>query len=334
MAILDNSGDIILDAVLTDAGRKKMAAGNFSITKFAFGDDEINYGLYDKNHSSGSAYFDLEILQTPILEAFTSKNANVNYGLTTYNNQRLLYLPVMVRNEKAALSNIGMSVLRRGELTYVAANDGVTQQALVSAFGTGGDAYVLLSGNKSGRGIVVETGLDTTELAGSTANKQNYLVSQGLVESGFIVSFDNRFIIGMLSANQGSTLSNNGTDGATQATLNLDTTIGGNQGSPSSPWANRFSTIAPALADNVVYRANDTTADTETSAIKGPRGAWTALGITMKELTTEDFTRFGKVSQDLLSDGNTYNYIDTEIEIYGTTTGAGDIIPVRLIKKV
>jgi hypothetical protein len=334
MAILDNSGDIILDAVLTDAGRKKMAAGNFSITKFAFGDDEINYGLYDKNHTSGSAYFDLEILQTPILEAFTSKNANVNYGLTTYNNQRLLYLPVMVRNEKPALTQIGLAATRRGELTYIAADDGATQTALIAAFGTNGDIYVILSGNASGRGIVVETGLDTTDLAGSTANKQNYLIAQSLVESGFNVSFDNRFIIGVLAASKGSTLSNNGTNGATQAGLKLAYAPSSQAGQGSSPWSNRFAVVVPALADNVVYRANDTVVDTTTSAVRGPRASWTAVGIVMKELTTEDYTRFGKVSQDLLSDGNTYNYIDTEIEIYGTTTGAGDIIPVRLIKKV
>ena len=54
----------------------------------------------------------------------------------------------------------------------------------------------------------------------------------------------------------------------------------------------------------------------------------------MKDLTTEDYNRFGKTAQNLLSDGNTYNYIDTEIEVYGATTGAGDIVAVRLIKKV
>ena len=71
MAFLDNSGDIILDTVLTEIGRKRMATGNFTITKFAFGDDEIDYNLYNKNHESGSAYYDLEILQTPIFQAST-----------------------------------------------------------------------------------------------------------------------------------------------------------------------------------------------------------------------------------------------------------------------
>ena len=33
MGFLDNSGDIILDAVLTDVGRKRMAEGNFRIAK-------------------------------------------------------------------------------------------------------------------------------------------------------------------------------------------------------------------------------------------------------------------------------------------------------------
>ena len=42
MAFLDNSGDIILDAVLTDHGRKILSRGDgsFQITKFALGDEE------------------------------------------------------------------------------------------------------------------------------------------------------------------------------------------------------------------------------------------------------------------------------------------------------
>jgi len=100
MAFLDNSGDIILDAVLTDKGRKRMARGNFKVVKFALGDDEIDYSLYNKNHPSGSAYYDLEILQTPILEAFTQANASLNYGLISYARNDLLYLPTIVLNEK------------------------------------------------------------------------------------------------------------------------------------------------------------------------------------------------------------------------------------------
>ena len=43
MAFLDNSGDIILDAVLTDVGRKRMAEGNFNIVKFLLNFQFINF---------------------------------------------------------------------------------------------------------------------------------------------------------------------------------------------------------------------------------------------------------------------------------------------------
>ena len=83
MAFLDNSGDIILDVVLTDHGRKVLAKGDgsFQITKFALADEEIDYSLYNKNHASGSSYYDLEILQTPILEAFTNNASSVKTRL-------------------------------------------------------------------------------------------------------------------------------------------------------------------------------------------------------------------------------------------------------------
>jgi hypothetical protein len=54
MAFLDNSGDILLDVVLTSVGRKRLAAGTFKPVKYAFGDQEINYGLYDSTNTNGS----------------------------------------------------------------------------------------------------------------------------------------------------------------------------------------------------------------------------------------------------------------------------------------
>ena len=107
MAFLDNSGDIILDAVLTDTGRKRLAAGDgsFRIAKFAFGDDEIDYTLYRNSnsaegaHPSGSAYYDVNILQSPILEAFTNNTSILNHKLVSYIRDDLLYLPVIKNND-------------------------------------------------------------------------------------------------------------------------------------------------------------------------------------------------------------------------------------------
>ena len=102
MAFLDNSGDIILDAVLTDTGRYRLAKGDgsFKITKFALGDDEINYGSYNKSHSSGSAYYDLEILQTPVLEAFTNNTSTMKSKLISIARTNLLYLPEILINDR------------------------------------------------------------------------------------------------------------------------------------------------------------------------------------------------------------------------------------------
>ena len=101
MAFLDNSGDIILDAVLTDTGRMRLARGDgsFKISKFAFADDEIDYSNYDKNHTSGSAYYDLQILQTPVLEAFTNNTSSMKSKLLSISRTNLLYLPVLELNE-------------------------------------------------------------------------------------------------------------------------------------------------------------------------------------------------------------------------------------------
>ena len=103
MAFLDNSGDIILDAVLTDIGRKRMAQGDgsFRITKFALGDDEINYNLWNSAHTGGTAYFGMEILQTPIEHAFSNSEASLNSKLVSYTNPNLLYLPMMILNTNA-----------------------------------------------------------------------------------------------------------------------------------------------------------------------------------------------------------------------------------------
>ena len=92
-----DTNNIILDAVLTDTGRARLARadGSFQITKFALGDDEINYGSYNKNHPSGSAYYDLDILQTPVFEAFTNNSSVLKFKLQSISRTNLLYLPII-----------------------------------------------------------------------------------------------------------------------------------------------------------------------------------------------------------------------------------------------
>ena len=111
MAFLDNSGDIILDAVLTEEGRRKLARGApLNIRSFALADDEINYGTYELDHPDGSAYEDLEVLQTPVFEAMTGRNSRLNHPLLKLHGTfDLLYMPVAKVNEKITISSTTMA---------------------------------------------------------------------------------------------------------------------------------------------------------------------------------------------------------------------------------
>tara|TARA_R110000796_G_scaffold14019_4_gene46041 strand:+ start:1510 stop:2442 length:933 start_codon:yes stop_codon:yes gene_type:complete len=106
MGFQDNSGDIILDVVLTDEGRRRLAKGDgsFEIVKFGVGDDEINYGLY--NLTTGSAYQDLSILQTPILEAFTNNASSMKSMLVSIPRTDILYMPILRLNEKTVQTQV------------------------------------------------------------------------------------------------------------------------------------------------------------------------------------------------------------------------------------
>lgn len=83
MAYLDNT-EITVDAILTKKGRQKLASGqSLNITKFALGDDEIDYTLYEPAHPLGSAYYDSAITSLPILEASPDETQVLRYKLVT-----------------------------------------------------------------------------------------------------------------------------------------------------------------------------------------------------------------------------------------------------------
>jgi hypothetical protein len=83
MAYLDNT-TITVTATLTKKGRELLAKnGNLNITSFALADDEIDYGLYQANHPLGSAFYDLAIRNTPVMEPFSDESQLMKYKLVT-----------------------------------------------------------------------------------------------------------------------------------------------------------------------------------------------------------------------------------------------------------
>lgn len=198
MAFLDNSGDIILDAVLTDTGRMRMAKGDgsFRIVKFALGDDEINYKTYDKTNPAGSQYYDLDILQTPVLEAFTNNISSMKSKLISITRNNLLYLPVIkVNNINTGVSNYAISDLVVNG--YVLAVDRTTEEFFSNnknslTYGSN-NALVnnqgILNGYTITTGIAIraDQGIDNKVILASTT------IDPDLKETQYTIEIDNRF---------------------------------------------------------------------------------------------------------------------------------------------
>lgn len=93
MGWLDNStNNIILDAVLTDYGRQALAKndGSFKISRFALGDDEVDYSIITKyGRTVGREKIEKN---TPVFEAFTNQNLSLKYKMISVP-RPLLHLP-------------------------------------------------------------------------------------------------------------------------------------------------------------------------------------------------------------------------------------------------
>ena len=83
MGYLDNSSRT-LDAILTKKGREILSSGgDFEVTKFALGDDEVDYALWDTTHTQGTDYYGAVIDNLPALEPFNDPSEIMKYKLVT-----------------------------------------------------------------------------------------------------------------------------------------------------------------------------------------------------------------------------------------------------------
>ena len=335
MGFLDNSGDIILDAVLTDVGRKRMAEGNFSITKFALGDDEIDYSLYNKTHPSGTTYFDLEIMQTPVMEAFTQANAGINYGLLTITAADLLYLPVLEINKKSPISNTVKTHSNFANVYFVADTTADTTTNLLASTALGDAKYFAVSNQSSGPAILLEGGLNTTVIKGDSANRTTYLVNNNLVDNYYYVYYDSRFLDGILGADT-TAVFNNTDNGDGTSTLNY--TLARGTSVSTDLQLENYSAARVAAPNNGVYYVSGQGVDDKTiSQIQGPRSSFTLINAVVKTTLDVEYTRYGTTNNTLFSalgDSALYNYIDTTLYVQGNITGIQAQIPLRIVKYV
>ena len=329
MGFLDNSGDIILDAVLTDAGRKRLARGDgtFKVTKYAFGDDEIDYGKYNPNAASGSAYFDLEILQTPILEAFTNNRSSLKSKLISLTNNNLLYLPQITLNENVVLEDTTRptnAALGSGSF-YVAVN-------LNAAEDLTGASKRALNGSTTqqtgGPYIRVDQGLLTNKIS-SDAN-----LSPELTEQQYMIEIDNRLgqlvdmgVFGGTSQGTAAGLASPAfIDDDQIATYYVTQGVGG--------FIANCTPGALTTANNVTDGAAAGSPGFE--VIEGPRGTKLAFSLFAKDSLRQSdylFDTIGETKTDPFGATATYKTISTTIRVTGVTTGYQIDIPVVFAKK-
>jgi hypothetical protein len=303
MGFLDNSGDIILDAVLTDHGRKLLAKGDgsFQITKFALADDEINYTLYNSSHASGSAYYDVEILQTPVLEAFTDNAGSCKSKLISYSSMNLLYLPVLKINQQATTTKMHSS--GSFMIAVDAETEGTTDNCNDCSVGYNGEnpvAGIIFGESLKGDNFIrIDQGIDSTEIS----PKQT--IDPDLNEVAYIVQIDNR--LGKIASKDGDLVPEDYID---------DDNIA-------------YYTVDVGLVTQITDDSNS-----QTQTIQGPRGSRLEFKIASSmDLNTSTylFTQLGGTSS---LETKNVRHIDSIVRVTGMKTGYSIDIPVRFVKSI
>jgi|10_taG_2_1085330.scaffolds.fasta_scaffold01463_4 hypothetical protein len=323
MGFLDNSGDIILDAVLTDAGRARLARGDcsFNIAKFALGDDEIDYSLYNKTHVSGSQYYDLEILQTPVLEAFTNNTSMMNSKLLSMVSDSEYYLPIIQLNEtqgaaKHATAGTFVVAVNKDTVDYITNANSATPTSMGAGILNGHEPGVSVASNA----LRADQGINNADRP-----PVNSLPIE-LTEQAYFLQMDNRL---------GSVRRPGGTGQLAYSYLDDDQIasyyleLGQWQG------LTHVSDFVENIAANLGAAA---------SPIAGERGTKVQFRIKSSlelESSQNLFERIGTQvasGQDITTDTGgqsltQYWYIDSTIRLTGVFTGYRIDIPVRYVRK-
>jgi hypothetical protein len=342
MGFLDNSGDIILDAVLTDLGRERLARGDgsFKITKFAVADDEIDYGKYNKNNPSGSAYYDLDILTTPVLEAFTNNIGSCKHKLMTIPRNNLLYLPVikLVDNSNIVMGSSVFGTLGTAQSAFRDLSSGMYLVTVDQNTSTTTDGSSIQLLNKAGvitgdgnsnyqnkTFIVLDQGLDTGKIPNT------FQLDSDLIENQFIIEMDDR--LGKLATGP-LTFNASTTQTVVQPNFVDDDRIASYYISKNNNGAFFDSNFGPATQGSTEV-GND-------SAILGPRGNRISFTVMASlELNTSE-SLFDRLGSTTALDGaaasvsdfaGTFKVIDSTVRVTGVTTGYRIDIPIRFVKK-
>jgi hypothetical protein len=128
MGFLDNTtNNIILDAVLTDEGRARLARsdGSFSISRFAMADDEVDYTIIEKfGRTVGKEKIEKN---TPVLEANTNSGEAIRYRALSASRTNILFLPYLTLSPSLTSVTLNNITSRTKKISFtIEANNGLS----------------------------------------------------------------------------------------------------------------------------------------------------------------------------------------------------------------
>jgi hypothetical protein len=171
VAFLDSVSSTV-DAILTTTGRALLAKnnGSFKIVKFAFGDDDVNYQLYNLNTDS-----DTDILNLPILEPSSNPDTALRYPLVT--------LPKGVVSVATLQISTSFIVLGLNRISTLPKNAAITVK---TTNGTDSSYSVVSRNSRIARANVTNTTIENDADGGSQAivviNSANDLTGSTIID--------------------------------------------------------------------------------------------------------------------------------------------------------
>ena len=361
MAFLKTSDSIIIKATLTDEGRKLLARGKFKISKFAFGDDEIDYELIDIDGIATSDGYLPALQSTKLLEAYGDKKKNVQYGLNSYDSgviyispadrermhetdastqprhSALFYLPILKQNDK-----LDVCPSRSGSYSYLSVNDETTDKLNgISNFN------FLATNRKEGCKIIIESGISNINMVEysldlqypSKRAREEFILKKFLLDIDYFIFSDDRFINEIYGIKNSSRFENFASG---ETIINLKT----DKSTPAISYESEFDNYATRILQGIPNLMFDyppgLPVSAPYSAHDGPRGSLIGFNPTvnqeMRINSTSDtdfrFTRYGRTEQILFAELplDKFDYVDTTIYIIGATTNSRVTVPIRIIR--
>lgn len=312
MGFLTNDTTIV-DAILTDEGRRRISEGTFEIAKFSFSDDEIVYSKAQQTN------FLSKFSETPIFEAISENIRAIKYKLLSMDGSYTHLTATRLVTEKgpqngtpqasnsgATYSNVGYYVIIATEATY----DDHYQSGAVSL----PDGYLpgyskKLTSKSENNYIKIDHGVNDDGSDNATYQYDQALPSE-LAETQFMVKLDYR--LGRIITVDGLEVKPNYIDDDFIATYIITT--------------NSY----PEFFESLI-------ADYTSSPIKGSRGLRLKLPVAaatnINTSSTAIWTDLGRSISNFFTNGTTTaRVIDATLDIQGMTTSVNITVPLRFVK--